>query len=117
MGALHNTLIALTVLFEEVPRVPAKQRLEIVQVFPDFWQFQVHYGFVEIPDLPSVLRRAKELGCPVTLDHAIYFGSRYDVIGEKGPRWILGWRLPLFAFMYRNSLRMLISSIFHQSNS
>ena len=106
MGALHNTLIALTVLFEEVPRVPAKQRLEIVQVFPDFWQFQVHYGFVEIPDLPSVLRRAKELGCPVALDHAIYFGSRYEVIGEKGPRRILGWRLPLFAFMYRNSLRM-----------
>jgi KUP system potassium uptake protein len=106
MGALHKTLIALTVLFEEVPRVPASQRLEIAQVFPDFWQIKVHYGFVEVPDIPSVLSRAKDFGCPVELDKAVYFASRYEVIRKKEPKRILDRRLPLFAFMYRNSLRM-----------
>jgi KUP system potassium uptake protein len=47
------------------------------------------------------LRAAKDLGCPVDLDHAVYFGAHDEVVrGEPG-----GWRLPLFAFLFRNSVR------------
>jgi len=105
IGALPQTVIALTVKFEEIPRVSLLNRLELVRVFEGFWHLTVHYGFVEIPDLPSTLRAAKDLGCPVDLDNAVYFGAHDEVVrGEPGGRF-LRWRLPLFAFLIRNSVR------------
>jgi K+ transporter len=105
IGALPQTVIALTVNFEEIPRVSLSNRLELVRVFEGFWHLTVHYGFVEIPDLPSTLRAAKDLGCPVDLDNAVYFGAHDEVVrGEPGGR-LLRWRLPLFAFLFRNSVR------------
>ncbi len=64
IGALPQTVIALTLKFEEIPRVSLSNRLELVRVFEGFWHLTIHYGFVEIPDLPSTLRAAKDLGCP-----------------------------------------------------
>jgi len=105
IGALPQTVIALTVKFEEIPRVSLSNRLELVRVFEGFWHLTVHYGFVEIPDLPSTLRAAKDLGCPVDLDNAVYFGAHDEVVrGKPGGR-LLRWRLPLFAFLFRNSVR------------
>ena len=105
IGALPQTVIALTVKFEEIPRVSLSDRLELVRFFEGFWHLTVHYGFVEIPDLPSTLRAAKDLGCPVDLDNAVYFGAHDEVVrGEPRGR-LLRWRLPLFAFLFRNSVR------------
>jgi KUP system potassium uptake protein len=105
IGALPQTVIALTVKFEEIPRVSLSNRLELVRVFEGFWHLTVHYGFVEVPDLPSTLRAAKDLGCPVDLGNAVYFGAHDEVVrGKPGGR-LLRWRLPLFAFLFRNSVR------------
>ena len=79
--------------------------LELVRVFEGFWHLTVHYGFVEIPDLPSTLRAAKDLGCPVDLDTAVYFGAHAEVVPGKAGRPLSRWRLPLFAFLFRNSVR------------
>jgi KUP system potassium uptake protein len=105
IGALPQTVIALTVKFADIPRVSFSNRLELVRVFEGFWHLTVHYGFVEIPDLPSTLRAAKDLGCPVDLDTAVYFGAHDEVVRGKAGRRLLRWRLPLFAFLFRNSVR------------
>jgi K+ transporter len=96
IGALPQTVIALTVRFEEIPRVYLMNRLELERVFEDFWHLTVHYGFVEIPDLPSTLRAAKDLGCPVDLDNAVYFGAHDEVFRGKTVGLLLRWRLPTF---------------------
>jgi KUP system potassium uptake protein len=106
VGALHETLIALTVVFEEVPRVQRTNRIEILNLFESFWHITIHYGFMEVPDLPSVLQKAKEVGFAVDLVDAIFFASRDQVTGAKSGWRVMRWRLPLFAFMFRNSLRM-----------
>jgi KUP system potassium uptake protein len=111
VGALHKTLIALTVIFEEVPRLESAKRMEIVDVFENFWHLTIRYGFMERPDLPLALGKAKELGFSPDLNDAIYFASRDEVIRSKSGRSILSWRLPLFAFMFRNSLR--VSDLFN----
>jgi len=111
VGALYETLIALTIIFEEVPRVRSTRRVEVVNMFENFWHIKIHYGFMEIPDLPSVLQEAKDLGCPVDLNEAIYFGSRDQVIRAISGKRVMRWRLPLFAFMFRNSRR--ISDLFN----
>jgi KUP system potassium uptake protein len=104
IGSLHQTLIALTVQFEEVPRIHAEHRMEMAHPAEDFWHLTVRYGFVEIPNLSVVLRQAKDVGCPIDLDHAIFFGERDEVVRRKGRGRLARWRVPLFAFMFRNSV-------------
>jgi KUP system potassium uptake protein len=105
IGALPETVIALTVRFADIPRVSLADRVELIPIFEGFWHLTVHYGFVEIPDLPSTLRAAKDLGCPVDLDAAVYFGALDEVVRGAPGVWVLRWRVPLFAFLFRNSVR------------
>jgi KUP system potassium uptake protein len=104
IGALHETVVALTVRFETVPRVPRENRLEATQLCKDFWHLTVRYGFVEIPDLPVALRRAESLGAPIDPDSAVYFGAADEVVRCPKRAKLARWRLPLFAFMFRNSV-------------
>ena len=104
-GALPETVIALTIAFQDTPRVAPDQRLELKESFEGFWEMTARYGFVEIPDLPAVLRRAKMHGCPIDLAKAVFFGARDRVIVDREDRHLWRWQLPLFSFMFRNSVR------------
>jgi KUP system potassium uptake protein len=107
IGAVQETIVALTVTFEEVPRVSADKRLEAARFSDDFWHLTVRYGFVEVPNLPAVLRQAKTFGCPIDIEHAIYFGARDEVLRGKRRTKLARWRVPLFAFMFRNSVHAI----------
>jgi len=104
-GAMHQTLIALTVKFEDIPRVPSEDRCKIVKIGDGYWQVTVCYGFIEVPDLPTVLHEATEITDCVDLDKAIYFASCDEVVRRKRGGKLSWWRLPLFAFLFRNSVR------------
>jgi len=104
IGAIHQTVVALTVRFEPVPRVRRENRLEVVRLSDDFWHLTVRYGFVEIPDLPAALRQAKSVCDPIDPDNAIYFGAADEVVRSNKRAKLLRWRLQLFAFMFRNSV-------------
>jgi KUP system potassium uptake protein len=76
MRALSETVIALTVKFEEIPRVAPRERIELAKLAEGFWHITMHFGFVQVPDIPAALRQAKSRGCPIDLEDAIYFGGR-----------------------------------------
>jgi hypothetical protein len=61
MGALRETVIALTGRFESVPRVRLLERLKIAKVADRFWHISACYGFIEVPGLPVALHEAKNL--------------------------------------------------------
>jgi KUP system potassium uptake protein len=105
MRALSETVIALTVQFEDIPRVPPRDRIELVKLTEGFWHIIVHFGFVQIPDVPAALRQAKDRGCPIDLEDAIYFGGRDAVICSKRRSWLVRASLRLFTLMFRNSVR------------
>jgi KUP system potassium uptake protein len=104
-GALPETIIALTLTFDATPRVAPDKRLELEEVFPGFWEMTVRYGFIEVPNLPAVLRSAKMHGCPVDLSKAVYFSTRDRVIRDRKNRHLWSWQLPIFSFLFRNSVR------------
>jgi len=56
-------------------------------------------------DILAALRQAKDLGCPIDLKGAIYFGSRDTVVCSKRSNWFVRARLGLFMLMFRNSVR------------
>jgi KUP system potassium uptake protein len=103
-GALQRTLITLTVRFEEVPRVPASERVEVVRVAADFWHVTVHFGFVEVPNLPDALVLARDRGCKIDLEKAVYFAARDEVIRSNTAPLLSRWRRMLFGFLYRNAI-------------
>src|ERR1039457_2271625 len=105
MRAVYETVIALTVKFEDIPRVAPRERLELTKLPEGFWHITVHFGFVQVPDIPAALRQAKDLGCPIDLKGAIYFGSRDTVVCSKRTNWFVRARLGLFMLMFRNSVR------------
>jgi KUP system potassium uptake protein len=105
MRALYKTVIALTVKFEAIPRVAVRDRIELTKLGEEFWHITVHYGFVQVPDIPAALRQAKDRGCPVDRDDAIYFGSRDTVVCSKRRSWLVRAGLRLFMLMFRNSVR------------
>jgi KUP system potassium uptake protein len=105
MRALSETVIALTVKFEDIPRVAPRERIELAKLAEGFWHIIVHFGFVQVPDIPAALRQAKDRGCPIDLEDAIYFGGRDAVVCSKRRSWLVRIRLRLFTLMFRNSVR------------
>lgn len=104
--SLQETAIALTVSFENVPRIRSKDRVHLQRIDDGFWHVTLHFGFVEIPDIPSVLRGAKLAGLPV-LEKPTYFVERNDLAGRQHRNPISRWRVALFSFMFRNSVHAI----------
>jgi len=103
--ALQETVVSLTVQFEEYPRVPLSRRAEVERMADGLWHITLRFGFIEMPNVVEALDCAKEHGCPLNLDDAVYFASHDEVVrSETRPR-LLGWRRMLFAVMYRNAVR------------
>jgi len=107
MGALQRSVIALRVVFKETPRVAEDQRWIIEPVAAGIWHAVVCFGFVEIPDLGLALKAIKDLDPSIDLEHAIYFGTRDLVIRKPGSTLLGRARLVLFAFLYRNAVKVV----------
>jgi KUP system potassium uptake protein len=103
--ALQETVISLTVRFEEYPRVPLEKRAEVEEVAEGLWHVTIRFGFVEMPNVAAALACAKEKGCQLNLDDAVYFAAHDDVVRSANPPRLAAWRRMLFAAMYRNAVR------------
>ena len=110
MGAIQKVLVALTVHFEEVPRVRLPNRLVVQQVSEDFWRITVRYGFIEVPDLQIDLQQTS-VACPIDLSHAIFFAARDIVVAKQDKPTLARWRVLLFGFLLRNAVRAV--DLFH----
>ncbi|HZC95921.1 MAG TPA: KUP/HAK/KT family potassium transporter, partial [Bradyrhizobium sp.] len=104
--SLQKIVVALTVSFEDVPRIHAKDRVRIAKLDDGFWHVTVHFGFVEIPDLPTVLDAARKQGVPVVSD-AVYYIERNDLVSRSHRHVLVRLRVALFSFMSRNSARAI----------
>jgi KUP system potassium uptake protein len=100
--ALHESVGILNVVTEMIPYVAEKDRLEVRQIGPQVWRNQAHYGFMEQPDLPALLERARAEGYPVASSVTYYIG-RETVVRRKDGK-ALPWLVEVvFSFMLRNS--------------
>ena len=85
LGALQETVVTLTLVFDEVPRVSSDQRAKIELVADGFWHVTVRFGFIEVPNVMTALASARAQGCPVNLDDAMFFGARDEVGTGQDP--------------------------------
>src|ERR1022692_4095284 len=105
MGALPRHVIALSVIFEETPRVAGPTCTVINKVAEGWWQVVAQFGYLEIPDLRGALERAQGIDASIDLDKAVFVASRDLVVHKPGSKVLRGGRLALFAFLYRNAVK------------
>jgi len=100
---LHEQVVFLTVITEPVPRIPAKDRLQIEGLAEGFYRITVRYGFVQEPDIPKVLRLCKAFGLEFDLMQTSFFLGRETLIPTVHPE-MAKWREQMFVVMSRNSV-------------
>jgi KUP system potassium uptake protein len=107
MGSLHASVLAVAIVFEQVPRVPPAHCYHVERLGPGIWRVIVRFGFVEIPDVSAALKRMPRPEPDMDIEHAIYFGTRDLVVRRPGSRHLSFGQLQLFAFLYRNAVKMV----------
>ncbi len=101
---LHEKIVFLTVVTEDVPHVAAAERVTVKRIGKGFHSVVARYGFTEDPDILDVLAACKAQQLDIPIEGTTFFLGRETVIASERPGMAL-WRETLFAFMTRNSLR------------
>jgi KUP system potassium uptake protein len=99
--------IALSIVFENVPRIHGPSCRVVDNLGPGLWNVVARFGFFEIPDLDAALRRAEGFEEAVDLDKATFIGTRDLVVRKTQSPALTAWRMALFAFLYRNSVKVV----------
>ncbi len=99
---LHETVIVLSLLFERVPRMDLGPAIEIKALGAGFYQVIAHYGYMQSPDVPEVLRLCAAKGLEVDPMRASYYLGRETVILSAQPG-LPRWRKRLFLFLFTNA--------------
>jgi KUP system potassium uptake protein len=107
MGSLHERVVMLMVHFEEIPRVSGDQRCHAEYIAEGIWHATVRFGFLEIPDLRRALANLKHLDPLIDTEHGVYFAARDLIVRAPGHGALSHWRLPLFAFLFRNAAKVV----------
>ncbi|HEV2761385.1 MAG TPA: potassium transporter Kup [Pyrinomonadaceae bacterium] len=99
---LHERVVLLTVKTRQVPHVDPFERVRVEALGQEFYRVIINYGFMEDPDVPSVLAGLGPPGPTFDPSETTYFLGRETVIASKSPGMSL-WREKLFALMSRNA--------------
>ena len=99
---LHERVILLTMLVEEVPYVEKERRVEVTDLGRTFYRVIGRYGFMEAPQVPEILALCKPYGLNVREMGTTFFLSRETIIAGRR-RGLARWRKHLFALMSRNA--------------
>jgi len=99
---LHDRNLILTVHYEEVPWVPAEERVSVQDLGNAFWRVSLHFGFMDTPDVPQALALAEKQGLHVSAFETSFFLSRETVVSTPGTG-MASWRERVFAAMTRNA--------------
>jgi KUP system potassium uptake protein len=99
---LHETVVLLSVTAREVPHVADTERLEVREIGEGVWRAVAHYGYMESPDVASLIERIRDAGVPLKPYEATYYFNREMIItGGEADMW--EWQKHLYGFLSRNA--------------
>jgi KUP system potassium uptake protein len=106
-GVLHERVFLVCAVTDRYPRISAEKRVEVLDPVCGIGRLHLHFGFMELPDVPRALAYGVEQGQidPIDLDAATYYLGRETIIPLRIPHTMMLWREHLYAFMTRNAER------------
>ena len=111
---LHERVILMSVVTREIPQVPNAERIELQTLGQGFYTLIAAYGFMESPDVPSVLALLQPLGVEIkVMETTFYLGRETLIPTSAGPAkrvalrakglWMAMWRKQVFVVMTNNA--------------
>jgi KUP system potassium uptake protein len=100
---LHERILLLTVIIEEVPRVPLTRRMEVAPLALGFARVILRFGFMENPDVPRALRAGGHFGLEIDPDDVTYYVGHPTLLSGDLRSGLAAWSSKLFAFLLRNA--------------
>jgi KUP system potassium uptake protein len=101
LGTLHERAVLVTIVNEPVPRVKSAQRLVLENRGNGLYLAQLHYGYMQVPDVPRALRLAKFEGASINLKDVTYFILHHLTLVSESAGFS-AWRQRLFTMLERN---------------
>lgn len=98
---LHEQVVLLTVVSENLPRVHADRRFEVEVFGEGFYRVVLHFGFMEEPDIPTALKLCHLNELDFSNMTTTYYLTRETIIPSK--MGMARWRQSLFSFMMKNA--------------
>ena len=101
-GVLHERNAVLTIAVEDIPRVRPENRVEIVPLGDSFTRIVMHFGFMEVPNVPKALVLVRKLGFTFDIMATSFFLSRRSVRPDARSGMPV-WQDKLFIFLAQNA--------------
>ena len=101
---LHEKVVFLTVVTEDVPHVGSAGRVTVRRLGKGFHAVTARYGFMEDPSIDDVLTAARAHQLVIPIEGTTFFLGRETLVASDRPGMAM-WRERLFGFMARNALR------------
>jgi KUP system potassium uptake protein len=99
---LHRQVVILSITTDAVPEVADEDKVRLKSFGQGFWGVTAHYGFMESPDVLSVLRRCRAQGLKLDEADTSFYLGRETLLCLKG-KGMAEWRKLLFRFLSRNA--------------
>lgn len=100
---MHERTIILGVETEDVPFVPAEERVRITPLDHGFSIVNLYFGFMDNPNVPRALELCSDHGLSFDSMETSYFLSRETLVIRAHNRHLPFWRAVVFAWMTRNA--------------
>lgn len=100
--SIHEHLIFLSVVTEEIPQVPQSRRVEVNNIGHGCYTVFIHYGYMERPNIPKELDGLQIGNILLNPNEATYFIGKERLFATEKPGMAI-WREKLFAFQSTNA--------------
>ncbi len=101
---LHETVVFLTVVSRETPRVPTGERVQVSEMTKGFYRVLVQYGFSEQPDIPELLKKCSRENLGFEFVSPTYFLGREILMPKMGRSENMSYfRKKVFTLMAQNA--------------
>ncbi|MGE0552004.1 MAG: potassium transporter Kup [Gemmatimonadales bacterium] len=108
---LHERVVMMSLVNHLVPQVPKDEKVEVTPRSGGFYTVVGHYGFMETPDVPSLIARVAEMGLVLKMPETTFYLGRETIIPVQRPgslgQWLRRrmpiWRKRLYIVMANNA--------------
>ncbi|WP_029912200.1 potassium transporter Kup [Pelobacter seleniigenes] len=99
---LHQRVIILSVVTEDVPHVIGNDRYDVEDVGEGIYLLVLHSGFMDEADVPELLKAIEIGNAPFLMEETTFFLGHEAIIPSDKPGMVM-WREHLFMHMSRNA--------------
>ena len=100
---VHRQVVLLSILAADMPVVAKEDRLVVQDCGLGFYRIIARFGFMETPNVPALLLRARDEGLVCEPTTTSYYLGRETLL-TSGKSKMSRWRKALFSFVSRNAL-------------